>query len=132
VIFLGYACGTMGAALFGWLTNSWLALGVLSIAVFSFACAVAVGPIVIQGLAVSRVRGQSIAVYILIVNIFGLGLGPTLIAGCSDYLLREERSVGRAVGIVAMLVMPVSLYLLHVARMRLKQRAGSSPASRGG
>lgn len=120
VVFWGEACGAVAAASFGWAPNPFLSLAILSVAVFAFGAAVAVGPVVIQALAGERIRGQSIAIYLFVVNIFGLGLGPTLIAACSDYVFRDERSVGRAVGLVALLVMPVAVWLLHVAQRRLR------------
>lgn len=120
VIFWGQAVGALGAATFGWMGSPVGALAILCITVFAFAASVAVGPVVVQALATARIRGQSIAVYLLVVNVLGLGIGPTLIAACSDYVLRDEKSVGRAVGVVALVVMPIALWLHRTTWKRLR------------
>jgi MFS family permease len=122
VVFWGETLGGVAAAIFGWMPTAAGSLAVLSVAVLCFAAAVAVGPVIIQHLAGERIRGQSIAIYLFVVNIFGLGFGPTLIAACSDYVLRDERSVGKAVGLVALVVMPIAAWLLHLTHRRLRPR----------
>ena len=52
-------------------------------------------------------RGQASAVYLFVANLIGLGLGPTAIALCTDYLFRSEDLVHYSlvtVGVAAHLV----------------------------
>jgi hypothetical protein len=58
-----------------------------------------------------------IAFYLFVVNVLGLGIGPTLIAGTSDFILRDDMAIGRAVSLAAAMAIPfVSLALFSARR----------------
>lgn len=109
---------------FGFMPDPIVALAILAIAAFAYGTATAVGPVIIQGIAPDHIRGQSIAITFFMLSIFGLGLGPTLIAACSDYVLDDELHIGRAVGVVAMVVMPIVVWLAATTRRRLRSFSG--------
>jgi MFS family permease len=115
VILLGEAVGGFSTMIFGFAPTYFLAIPALCVCVFSFSAAIAVGPVALQNLTPSRIRSQMIALYLLIVNILGLGIGPTLIAGVSDYVLNDDRLIGMSLSIVALVVMPIATYLLFRA-----------------
>jgi MFS family permease len=116
VVFWGEFIGGLAAMAFGFLPSAPLALAVLCVAVFCYGAAIALGPVALQNITPARIRSQMIALYLFIVNVLGLGLGPTLIAGTSDFVLRNDQAIGRAVSLVAILVVPMSAATLFSAR----------------
>lgn len=52
-------------------------------------------------LAPNRLRGQVVAIYLLLQNLVGLGLGPTAVALVTDRLVRDESGLPFALSIVA-------------------------------
>ncbi len=48
----------------------------------------------------NRMRGVVSSLYVFLVSVTGLGLAPTLIALCTDYLFRDPAMVGWSIGLV--------------------------------
>lgn len=48
----------------------------------------------------NRMRGQVVALYLLVQNLMGLGLGPTAVALATDRLFRNEAALGSALALV--------------------------------
>ncbi len=49
----------------------------------------------------NEMRGQTVAFYLLIANLAGLGIAPTLVANITDYVLRDPAMVRESVLLVA-------------------------------
>jgi MFS family permease len=73
------------------IATGWLAMSVLLLAVLT-AC----GPLGVQELYPSRLRGQGAACFQLVVTLIGLGVGPTAVALVSDSGSWGTRSLGIA------------------------------------
>jgi MFS family permease len=54
----------------------------------------------LQDLAPNQLRGQVIAVYLLVANLIGLGLAPTFVGLVTDYVFRDEMMLQRSMGLV--------------------------------
>jgi MFS family permease len=52
-----------------------------------------VAPAAIQQLMPNAMRGQASALYIFIVNVIGLGLGPTAVALMNDYVFHDDNAI---------------------------------------
>ncbi|HEX6998372.1 MAG TPA: MFS transporter [Gammaproteobacteria bacterium] len=120
VVLLGEAIGGAAAVVFGFLPGTVGAFAALSVCVFCFGAAIAMGPVALQNVTPAKIRSQMIALYLFVVNVLGLGLGPSLIAGTSDYILRDDMEIGRAVSLVAAFVMPIAAFCLHQARKQYR------------
>ena len=70
--------------------NVYLAIALIVPAAFFGAMPFGVAPAAIQAITPNRMRGQISALYLFTVNIIGLGLGPTIIALCTDYVFKDE------------------------------------------
>ena len=62
-----------------------------------FGCGTATLPLVTP----NRLRAQVVAIYLLCANLLGLTLGPTSVGAITDYVFKDERRLGDALGIVA-------------------------------
>ncbi len=84
-------------------------------------------------LAPSEARGQVIAVFVLIGNIFGIGFAPTAIALVTDHVLHDEARVNVSMVLVAapsllLIALLISIALPHARRLRraiLAESAGT-------
>jgi MFS family permease len=77
----------------------------------------------LQQITPNQMRGFVAAIYFFCGNLFALGLGPTIVALCTDYLFRSEEAVGYSIALVcgtASLAAAVVLSLgLRPFRMRV-------------
>jgi hypothetical protein len=48
----------------------------------------------IMNIVPNALRGQATALYFFTVNLIGLGIGPSAVAWCTDYLFQDESKVG--------------------------------------
>lgn len=68
----------------------WMAYLAMMPATFFLAMPFGVAPAAIQEMMPNRMRGQASAIYLFIVNLIGLGLGPTAVAMCTDYVFDDD------------------------------------------
>jgi MFS family permease len=68
----------------------------------------------LQELTPNRMRAQVTAAMLLIVNLVGGGLGPTLIAVFTDFLFRDPHALPHALSLAAVLMFPAAVALLAV------------------
>ncbi len=90
VHFFAYLSPSAGWALF------WLAPA-LSLAAAPFGIA----PAAIQEIMPAAMRGQASSIYLLVVNLIGLGIGPTAVALCTQYLFRQDDALRYSLALVS-------------------------------
>jgi MFS family permease len=69
-----------------------------------------VGPAALMQITPPRMRGQAGAFYLFVISIVGLGLGPTAVAVCTDYLFHDDAMVG-----YSLLIVTVTAHVLAAA-----------------
>ncbi len=69
-------------------------------AVFALGMPFGAAAAAIQEIVPNRMRGQTSAVYLFIVNLIGLGIGPTAVAVLTDYVFRDDNAVRWSILIV--------------------------------
>lgn len=84
----------------------------LAISTFFANFMMGLGPAAIQEVVPSNMRGQFSALYLFIVNLIGLGLGPTLVALSTDYIFGSPEDVGYSLLFVTSIAMAGSALLL--------------------
>jgi len=60
----------------------------------------------------ARMRGQASALYLLVFNLLGIGLGPTVVAFFTDYVLRNEARVGESIALTYLIFAPLTAGLM--------------------
>lgn len=63
-----------------------------------------------------HLRGQVIAIYLLISNLLGLSLGPLLVALCTDHLFHQDAAVRYSLALLPLVTVPVAVVALRQAR----------------
>ena len=108
-------------------SEGWLAAVLLVGATFGASMPWGLAPAAIQEVAPPRVRGQASAVYLFVNNIIGLGLGPYLVAVCTDRVFQDDLRVNDSlvlVGAVAAGVAAISLSACRpMFRRSMQERA---------
>ena len=89
-----------------------VAIALMIPSVFLASAPFGVAPAAIQQMMPNAMRGQASAVYLFIVNLIGLGLGPTAVALTTDYIFRDDYKVNYSLAIVATVAHLVAALLL--------------------
>lgn len=89
-----------------------LSLFFLVFATFLASFPVAMTIAALQVITPNEMRGQVLAIFFLIANIMGVGLGPTLVAAITDYVYRDEMMVGYSLATATVIIMPVIMLIL--------------------
>lgn len=100
--------------------NEWLAYGLMLPATFFLAMPFGVGPAAIQEMMPNRMRGQASALYLFVVNLIGIGLGPLLVGMITEFVFQDMNKVGWSLVIVgtAAGLLSAALLLLGLSRFR--------------
>ncbi|OEY70912.1 hypothetical protein BI198_03005 [Rheinheimera salexigens] len=57
-------------------------------------------------------RAQATAIYLFVINLIGLGLGPVLVAVLTDYVFQDPTAVGKSLSLVSFIIIPIAILLL--------------------
>ncbi len=87
-------------AVFPLITNASVALGLLTIPCFFVAFPFGASSAAIQVIMPNQVRGLASALYLFIINMIALGLGPTLVALLTDYVFHDEQALRYSLALV--------------------------------
>lgn len=60
-----------------------------------------------------RLRAQASALYLLAISVLGIGLGPTTVALCSEYVFGDPASVRLSIGVVCALASLIAIIFLN-------------------
>jgi len=136
VTLLATAILAPAASLWPLMPTPWLGLGVLGLSIFGTSMAQAAAPPSLQDITPNAMRGQAIALYLLIAGLLGIGFGPTSVALVTDYVFKDEQALRWALVTVAT---PAALLALwaswsgqaHYTRTRIQHLATQKTAPAG-
>lgn len=89
----------------------------LGFSVFGLSIAQSAAPASIQEVVPNRMRGQAIAIYLLIAGLLGIGLGPVLVALVTDHVFHDDAMLPQAVSLT---VLPTALLAVWLCWSGLK------------
>lgn len=86
--------------------------------IFQFGCAMPFGAAAaaLQDITPNQMRGQVTAIYQFATNMFGIGLGPTLVALFTDHLFHDDLAIGKSILLAIAVSGPIALLLLWRSR----------------
>jgi MFS family permease len=100
-----------------------------------------IAPAAIQEMMPADMRGQASAIYLFILNLIGLGIGPTAIAVCTQYIFRRDDAVHYSLALVTnvacalggvLLYSALKPFLASLERLRVWNLGHSAPVSKEG
>jgi len=89
-----------------------LAATLLLLMVFFTSMPFGVAAAAIQEIMPNNMRGQASAIYLFVINLIGLGLGPTAVAVMTDYVFRDDNAVNYSLLVVGTMANLASATLL--------------------
>jgi MFS family permease len=92
-------------------SSGWAVLWLAPSAIFA-AAPFGIAPAAIQQMMPASMRGQASAVYLFILNLIGLGIGPSAVAMCTQYLFRRDDAVNYSLLVVTVAACLLSALLL--------------------
>lgn len=119
------AFGYLGVMVFGGLAplmpTPWLALALLAPATFMGTLPYPMAGTAIQLITPNRLRGQMSALYMLVINVVGLGLGPLIIGLFSDFVFTDRTGVRYSLALVNFVCAPLACVFLMLAFPHFRQ-----------
>ncbi|MFZ4071733.1 MAG: MFS transporter [Caulobacterales bacterium] len=82
----------------------------------------------IQTITPNRMRGQASAVYLTVINLVGLGLGPLVIGMLNDYGFKSPQAIGLSLAIVNGITPPLMAVLLALGLKHYRAAVAASEA----
>jgi MFS family permease len=92
-----------------------MALVAVAATTFFLGMPVALAPPILQAVTPNQLRGQVTSIYLLLINLIGLGLGPFLVAFTTDFIFHDEKLVGLSLGLVSAMAALLSVVCLASA-----------------
>ena len=93
---------------------SW-ALLPLAVSIFLPTFMNGLSPAILQQMVPNQMRGTAISISLLVVNMLGLGLGPTLIAVLNDHVFRDPNMIHLSILLVCVVMAAISLLFILIA-----------------
>ncbi|MFN7926434.1 MAG: MFS transporter [Blastocatellia bacterium] len=94
------------------MSNAMLATLLLAPSAFLASAPFGVAPAAIQQIMPNEMRGQASAIYLFVINLIGLGIGPTAVAMMTDYVFHNDHMVNYSLVIVGTIAHIISGLLL--------------------
>jgi MFS family permease len=111
--------------------TAWLALLATIPVTFLLSLPHGTAPAALQSITPNRMRAQVSAIYLLVTNLIGLGLGPTGVALLTDYVFRDEFALPYSLAVLAAVTGPLCAALLWSGlapyRARVAELGGRTP-----
>jgi MFS family permease len=89
-----------------------LAAALLVPVVFFMSMPFGVAPAAIQQMMPNTMRAQATALYLFVINLVGIGLGPPIVAALTDYVFRDARAVNLSLLVVGAVSFVLAIVLL--------------------
>ena len=112
VILIGYIIGIPFAIAAPLMPTAGLAI-FMFLLTFFFTNFHVLAPAALIAITPNQMRGQISAIYVFMLNIIGVGIGPSIVAGCTDFLFGSDLAVGKSLIVVASTLGPIGAVLLY-------------------
>ena len=96
-----------------------------------FAAFGTLGPTATQVVTPGPIRAQVAAMWLMVVNLVGIGLGPTTIALVTDDVLRDEMALGTSIALVGTIAVVAGLVIVWRGLAPLRVRVEAAEQDRG-
>ena len=109
---LAAVCGVPSGIAFPLVADANLAMAMVAISSVFLSMPFGVAPAAIQEMMPNDMRGQASALYLFMVNLVGLGIGPTAVALATDRIFHNDAAVGYSLLLVGTVAQFAAMLLL--------------------
>ena len=99
--FMGYAVDSLPVA-----------IAAVGMGCFALAMPFGVAPAAIQEIMPNPMRGQASAMYLFVITLIGLGVGPTAVALLTDFVFQDDQALRYSLLIISLLATSLAVLLL--------------------
>ncbi|MEK6806389.1 MAG: MFS transporter [Pseudomonadota bacterium] len=90
----------------------WGIFAALAAGTFFFSMPFGCAPAALQEIVPANMRAQTSAIYLFVINMIGLGLGPTAVALVTDYVFHDDQAVGQSLMLINVSSLIIAAILL--------------------
>jgi MFS family permease len=112
VMAIAVACAILPATAMLFVQSAYALWACIALLIFFLGMPVGLVQGALQAISPNNMRAQVIAVYLAVLNLFGLGMGSTAVAVVTDYVFANDLAVRRSMGIVAIIASLLSVIVL--------------------
>lgn len=98
-------------------SNPWFCWSLMASSYFFVTFPIGSAAAAVMNIVPNAMRGQATALYFFAVNLIGLGIGPSAVAWCTDYVFGDEAKIGSS-----MIVVGVGAHVAAIAAFALGLR----------
>ena len=99
-------------ALLAFASTPWMGIACIGVAIFFSAFQGGLGGGLIQLITPNQMRGQAVAIYFLLANLIGMGVGPTVTATLTDYVFKNDAALNKALALSGVLLIPIAAFTI--------------------
>jgi len=121
VAWVSALCWLPSGILYPLMPNGWWTAALLIPTVFFGSMPYGVAPAAIQRMMPNTMRAQATAIYLFVINIIGMSLGPTLVALLTEHVFKDEKALHYSLLIVGCVSYVIAAVLLSVSLQRYRQ-----------
>jgi MFS family permease len=122
IIILLTGIGIFPAAFLMTIVTPGAALICLAVLLFCLSVHTGLSPAVLQLITPNELRGQIIAIYMFVLNLVGLGIGPMIVALITDRYYEDTLAVGKSMSITISLALILGVLILFAGRQAYIKR----------
>jgi len=122
---IGFVCLMIAGITAVSLENAQLSLIAVGIAIFFIGFPSGLSAASLQTITPANFRGQAGAVFLLICNVLGLGIGPIMVALITEQFFGDKMMIGSSLLVTSLILMPLATILLWRARNRFNVSAAA-------
>ena len=89
-----------------------VAIAAVGMGCFALAMPFGVAPAAIQEIMPNPMRGQASAMYLFVITLIGLGVGPTAVALLTDFVFQDDQALRYSLLIISLLATSLAVLLL--------------------
>lgn len=104
----------------------WVSLALLCPVYFLGSFPFALAPAVVSTITPNQMRGQITALYLLVINLLGYGVGPALIGGITDYVFVDEAMLKYSMALTGLVTLLLASVALKIAIKRYLMRVDAN------
>jgi MFS family permease len=108
--------------------DPWTALAMLGIASCFSSMVNGLGPTTVQDIVPDWLRGQATAIYFFVINLLGLGIGPTAVALVTDRVYGADNALRLSLATVTIPAIVIGITLLLAARQPYRRTTAALAA----
>jgi MFS family permease len=112
VVVIARSIGLPAAILAPLMPNPWLAVALEGVSTLAIGMGGASQNAALQIVTPNRMRGQVTALYLFLFSVVGMGVGPTVVASITQFVLQSEAMLRYALVATSAIVGPVSLLII--------------------